>query len=454
MKKIIEKIKIGLKKFWKWILVLIFGTIAMAGINEYVGNQVLLDGYKFDVNTVQIENIDTFIAGLPANLKAKVKGYEIAKLKHVPKTNVKFSGADYDIEILSFEPIEGGVELYARAWYPDGTPVGFGKDGTVEIERFRFINPPVLIDNPSGKIVRHWTDANGVKYSRKLKQDYKLAILQSLAHTIKVSTKDNPKGQIIKGKRGHTTSTFYPDPDPETNTVDGWVNRSLAESWTNKRNGAGNEAADNATSSFWIGLMANASPPNWENMIRGIAGFNTSSIPDSDPVTSATLSIYGSSKVDNFSQSVVVDRNIPSSNTSLANSDYNIGNWDGVEQATNRITIASWDTAGYNDFTLNSTGKNNIDKTGNSWFGLRGSGDFDNSEPTHPGGAAWMQAQGYHADESGTTKDPKLVVVHGAAPPPPTKPHRHIIEESKRDIKPEDTIETYIFKIFNQAEIG
>ena len=51
---------------------------------------------------------------------------------------------DYHIEVQSITQIPEGVRIFARAWQ-GSEPVGFGTDGSVEIERFNFINPPVMV---------------------------------------------------------------------------------------------------------------------------------------------------------------------------------------------------------------------------------------------------------------------------------------------------------------------
>src|SRR3990167_768249 len=107
---------------------------------------------------------------LPSKDKANLKGVEIAKLGPQPRQNVKFSGVDVDIEITSITAIEGGVELLARAW-ENGKQIGFGPDGSVDLERFRFFNPPILVDDPNGDIVREWTDdITGELKQRKLRE--------------------------------------------------------------------------------------------------------------------------------------------------------------------------------------------------------------------------------------------------------------------------------------------
>src|SRR3990167_9197591 len=123
---------------------------------------------------------------IPAQDRATFKGAEIARqITSIARRNVKFSGADYDIEVVKTRAIPNGVEIFARAWNPDGTQIGFGPDGTIDVERFVFINPPILVSDPNGDIVREWNDINtGLPKQRKLREDPTQAILNSLSHTI------------------------------------------------------------------------------------------------------------------------------------------------------------------------------------------------------------------------------------------------------------------------------
>src|SRR3989344_2533141 len=212
-----------------------------------------------------------------------------------------------------------------------------------------------------------------------------------------------------------TTDTFYPNPNPETTSVDGIMARTTDGTWTEVRTGIGESSSDTLLLGSFR-LQSAATTNVWSELDRAIFGFDTSSIPDTDTIDSATVSFYGSSRTDNFSQSIVLDRRVPTSPTAITTGDYNLSGWNVVEQATGRITIASLSITGYNDFTLNATGLSNISKTGVSWYGLRLSADFDNSEPTW---AASLNANinVYFADQTGTDKDPKLVVVHTAPQP-------------------------------------
>lgn len=214
-----------------------------------------------------------------------------------------------------------------------------------------------------------------------------------------------------------TTSTFYPDPNPETTTVDGRTYQQYGggtgQVWATIRAAAGNGAADSGTGDEYAsGLYSGPTSGLWNTIYRSIFLFDTSSIPDTDTISAATLSFYGFvGTINNFSQSVVPVSSNPASNTGLANSDHStLGN----TAFASGITYGSWSTAGYNDFSLNASGISNISQTGVSKFGLRCSGDQSDTEPTW---AADTFAIGgcYYADETGTSKDPKLVVVHAAA---------------------------------------
>jgi hypothetical protein len=73
---------------------------------------------------------------------------------------------------------------------------------------------------------------------------------------------------------------------------------------------------------------------------------------------------------------------------------------------------SSWSTSGYNDITLNATGLSNINKTGETKYCAREKPhDYDNSTS----GASTYRNGIYFANQTGTTRDPKLVVTHAAA---------------------------------------
>jgi len=365
--------------------------------------------------------ISLLLKNKSAQERANIKGHEIAKhdLEGVHDSvlhNVR-------IEIIGdITEIEGGVQLFARAW-KNGKQLGFGRDGTVEIERFLIYNPPILVDDPNGDIVREWKEEDAVTKEvtprqRKLREDPVEAILQVMVDNVALIGKEDTN--IIKNKIGNTTSTFFPDAFTETTSVDGSIKFSNSDNtWSTVRGAsAGHNAYPSDSITNFVGYLSGEST-GWEELYRAFVLFDTSPIPDNDVISSATLSIYGQSKSDGLGNAIeaYIVTTTPASNTDLVVGDFDqVGS---VRQSDTDISYSSWDTTGYNDYVLNSTGRNNISLVGVSKFGAIEKKDFSNTEPSRPSNSTQDRLRAYMADELGTTKDPKLVVEHGVGPPAP-----------------------------------
>lgn len=355
------------------------------------------------------------LTNLNAKERSRIKSEEISKLKHVGE----FIKDALKVEIFSFVAIQighsHGVEIMARAW-KNGNPIGFGKDGTVEIERFRIFNPPILVDDPLGTIVRSSTDGiTGQVTTRRLREDPIKAIQRTLAHTITVVGKDGK--DIVIGKVGNTTSTFFPDPNPETTTFDGWSANTTASTFADLRAGTGDTSNDLDSDSAIVTLNSSATSNQYNVFTRSFFLFDTSTIPDADTVDSATISfvVSATSFLNAFLQSVGVVAATTASNTAVANADFegtvnNTTRW-ATDKAFADITA---DDATYTDWALNATGVSAISKTGVTKFGMKLSGDIDNTAPT------WVASDSSNvrakmAELAGTDDDPKLTVVHTGA---------------------------------------
>jgi hypothetical protein len=224
---------------------------------------------------------------------------------------------------------------------------------------------------------------------------------------------------IVSGSKRYTTSTFYPDPDAETTTCDGYAARvnvggGNGQAWADLRGGAGTDTADSSTNTLLTKLIADTTENQWLQLYRGHTGFDTSSI-NTDVISSAVLSLQKSA---NDSQSGIGGSNnlvasSPASNTGLATSDY--GNISGTTSwgAVNYADIAA--AGSYTDMTLNATGLSNINKTGVTNIGHRQSNDMNNSAPSW---SSLVVDEWYveYAEAEATNEDPKLVVEHAAAP--------------------------------------
>src|SRR5262249_50264514 len=150
-------------------------------------------------------------------------------------------------QIVSVSPIDGGVEVHARAWDKNGQ-IGFGPDGTVDIERFLIYNPPILVPDPTGTVQRvHTNPLTGVETIGRYREDAREALMQTLEDIIRVKQQKFGSEQIIVGKVGSTTSTFYPDKNQESSSVDGEVFDNLGNPgipWAQIEYGSGNGADD------------------------------------------------------------------------------------------------------------------------------------------------------------------------------------------------------------------
>lgn len=314
-----------------------------------------------------------------------------------------------EIEIVNVEPIEGGVQVFARAW-SNGQQIGFGSDGTVDIERFRFFNPPVLVDDPNGDIVRgDYVDEISFIYVplRRLREDPEEAILQLLSRTITQVAKDDVN--IIQGKTGSTVSTFS-SATGSSSPIDGLVQRSVSsETWTQTRDGTG--TLTNATSDFQFAQGEFCAVCGNRYIItRNVLLFDTSAIPDSDTINSATITVTSSGTGDSTNGDSSNFYSVVTASTSaLANSDYDKANWGTTAYSTAK-SLSTLVTAGAYTWTLNSSGIAAISKTGISYFGERSTNDASNSTPASRGYVLMRSV-----DFTGTANDPVLTVDHSAA---------------------------------------
>lgn len=222
---------------------------------------------------------------------------------------------------------------------------------------------------------------------------------------------------IGSGLRGATT-TVYPDPDPETTTVDGYIQNFTSTSWDTVHDATSGTAGDSNGALFIESGKLGAA----EILIRrSIVLFDTSSITDTDTIDAVTLDVYptdlpnGDNDGDDF---IAVVTSTPASNTAVANGDYDqVG--DAVDNPTEqhdvgeRKDLTSMSTGAYTAFTFNATGRGNIDKTGVSKFGLREGHDIIDS-PYAGANSSRNRLQCSSADNAGTSQDPKLTVTHSA----------------------------------------
>lgn len=225
---------------------------------------------------------------------------------------------------------------------------------------------------------------------------------------------------LVPLKLGLTTSTFYPDPDTETTTVDGYVARDAQiESWSTCRTTATGTGA-NSNGTVIQTYVGDGQSPDYKWIYRSAFLFDTSAIGDSDTIDSGEYSIYISTTsydedIGAATKYISLTSVTLASNTEITTSDYNYTNWGTTKFGTD-INVATFVATPnqYYSWVLNSSGLSNISKTGVSKFALRHGCDITDTAPSAVGNKYNGLFSGRSADYSGTTYDPKLVVVHTA----------------------------------------
>jgi hypothetical protein len=213
---------------------------------------------------------------------------------------------------------------------------------------------------------------------------------------------------------GFDTLTKYPDAHTETATVDGYVEHAGTDiTWAALRDGAGTAAADNVTPiNGCIWLQAGTTSSRWSGMDRGVFLYDTTALTSGAVISGVVLSLYGSGTDFNtggWSSTFNVYSSAPASNTALAAGDYDsLGTTAFSDSA---IAYASWSASGYNDWAFNTDGIAAISKIGVSKFGTRCNHDVTNTAPTW-GSDYTLTVNCYGAEDTGTTRDPKLVVTY------------------------------------------
>ena len=353
------------------------------------------------------------------------KGRFLGKMRGVAKQQRHdyFGGSIEILDIVHHNDFT--VELFARAWDSDGRQIGFGVAGSVDAERFLIHNPPAIISDPLGEISKNRFTLDPLTQKEKFtgvdvyRLDPEKAILEALSHIIKVKKQKFGPDAIETGKVGSTTLVFHPDADPESTTVDGgvFIIGDIFVSWNAaiaRIDGTG-ESSDDSVNNIVVNSINRFSGGAVIILTRSYFLFDTSSILPETEIVSATLSIHSTGSGLNgdqvlFAANLILLSSNPQSNTNLVLSDYDRTRFGNTILAP-ILSIETFNASiAYHDFPLNADGLSNIitGVGGISKFGFRGQSDFDgDSEPPF---TLQSNANGYFADQIGSTQDPRLVI--------------------------------------------
>lgn len=200
------------------------------------------------------------------------------------------------------------------------------------------------------------------------------------------------------------------------------LSQCLAEAWADARTQTTGTVSSGSTSMIAGGTISSPSPNCNATIYRIFVPFDTSAIPSSATISSASLNVYVTGKVNSDNDGtdyITVVRTSQATHTALATTDFdNITTTEGVD-AAQRKDITSISTSAYLVFTLNSTGlgwiaKNGVSSNcsataGISCFGLREGHD---NTATALADETTNTLTVSSTDTSGTSQDPYLSVTY------------------------------------------
>lgn len=203
------------------------------------------------------------------------------------------------------------------------------------------------------------------------------------------------------------TLTVYPVPNT---TVSGTVGYGGSSTWSTVRDATDGSGVSKDPTTAVIETRIAAGNYYIE---RAVFLFDTSSLPDGATISSAVLSLCSTSdgayKNEDTTSVEIVSSN-PAANNNINNADYDqLGTTSFASK-----NLSAWTTSDgtYNDFTLNASGIAAISKTGVTKLGARIGKDLNNSAPS-----GINQLYIYFSGQSGTDKDPKLVITYSVDTP-------------------------------------
>lgn len=193
-----------------------------------------------------------------------------------------------------------------------------------------------------------------------------------------------------------TTYTLFGD------LTDGKILSSdSSSSYANARAGTGTLQADSSLGPNVLGQLTSSGV--YYEVDEGFLNFDTNIINDTEIVTSAVMSLYGSS--DDSVTDFTINARIFDWGLSLTTADYVPGASLSSKPLFATFATSGWSTSGYNAFTTDAGGPALISVLNVTRMVIASSRTENNNTPTGNEYVGW-----YSADVAGTTQDPKMVV--------------------------------------------
>lgn len=143
---------------------------------------------------------------------------------------------------------------------------------------------------------------------------------------------------------------------------------------------------------------------------EGFLSFDTSGIADTDTVSAVELALYGQAA---GTRNFISRARTSDWGASLTTADWVSGaSLSGLTLQATYDTSVAWSTSDYNAYTSEAGFPAAVNKTGTTYLLLSSS---RHEGANTPGAGVFETVNCYSADDSGTTRDPKLTVTHAGA---------------------------------------
>jgi hypothetical protein len=114
-------------------------------------------------------------------LRRRIKTQALAILDDMIGASVDRGDFRITITDLDFYPAHDALRIRIRI-----NRISNGNNVTpANVNPIIVINPPILIDDPAGDIVRTWTDPQGVEQTRTLREDLRAALREVVRDAVK-----------------------------------------------------------------------------------------------------------------------------------------------------------------------------------------------------------------------------------------------------------------------------
>lgn len=214
---------------------------------------------------------------------------------------------------------------------------------------------------------------------------------------------------------GFATLTAYSGEFGANDPIDGYVGRvAQDQTFAAIIAGAGNQNIDGNAFDNFVRVQASTTTNQFNSVNRPICGFLTSAIGASNNVDAGSVVYYF--YIDG-KQNAIGDIGVhivsalPASSTDLVDADY--GTLGSTSFASK--TYAGVSTGGYSEFTLNTDGENNVNKTGHTYYGAKSDWDYSGVFSGSWVSNGESRFLGYYSEQTGTSRDPKLTLTYSLA---------------------------------------